>query len=143
MSISSPRALREVRKTLTFTGGAGLGQSASPITFFTITGAVNVSLIAGVCNTSLVSAGGGTLALGVTGSTALFIGATVGTTLTSTNRIWASTTPNGAGIAAPAALKDIIIMGNVLGTVATADITGGVLEIVCLYLPLSSGSGLA
>ena len=135
--------LQVARKTLTFTGAAGLGLSGSAITFFTITGTVNVSLIVGTCTGSLVSAGGGTLALGVTGATTLFIGATTATTITTTAKTWASTTPNATGIAAPAAIKDIIIAANILGTVGTADITGGSIEIECYYLPLLAGSGLA
>lgn len=137
-----PGYLQFARKTLTFTGGANLGQSASPITFFTITGMVSVSLIMGRCTTSLTSAGGGTLALGVTGSTALFIAATTATTLTTTNNIWMSTTATANGLAVPAALKDIVIGQNILGTVAVGDITAGVLEIAVYYLPLSAGSGL-
>lgn len=143
MNLVQRGPLRVARKTITFTGGAGAGQSASPITIFTITGQVDVSLIMGRCTTSLTSAGGGTLALGVTGGTTLFIGATTGTTITTTAAIWASTTPNAFGIAAPAALKDIIIMANILGTVGTADITAGVIEVICYYLPLSAGAGLA
>jgi len=135
-------ALQFARKTLTFTGGAGAGLSGSAITLFTITGMVSVSLIVGRCTTSLTSAGGGTLALGVTGSTTLFIAATTGTSLTTTNMIWMSATPTAAGLAAPAAVKDIVITANIIGTVAAADITAGVLEFDVYYLPQSAGAGL-
>jgi len=136
-----PGALKFTRKTLTFTGAAGLGATGA-VPLFTITGLVNVSLIVGRCTTSLTSAGGGTLALGVTGATTLFIAATTGTALTTTDKIWASATPQANGIAAPAALKDIVIGQDIIGTVAVANITGGVLEIDCYYLPLSAGAGL-
>lgn len=134
--------LRTTTKTLTLTGAANLGQSASPITLFTVTGAVDISAIAGFCTTSLTSAGGGTLALGVTGSTSLFIGATTATTLTSTAGIWVSTTATATGIALPAATKDIVIMANILGTVAVADITAGVLVIRVYWLPISLDGNL-
>ncbi len=134
--------LRTTTKTLTLTGAANLGQSGSPITIFTVTGAVDVSAIAGFCTTSLVSAGGGTLALGVTGSTSLFIGATTATTLTTAAAIWVSTTATATGIALPATTKDIVIMANVLGTVATADITAGVLVIRAFWLPVSLDGNL-
>ena len=143
MGYASPGpALKFARKTLTLTGAAGAGQSASPISLFTITGMVSVALIVGRCTSSLVSAGGGTIALGVTGATTLFIGATTGTAITTSAMIWASTTPNAQGIAAPAALKDIVIAANVIGTVAVADITAGVIEFDVYYLPLSAGAGL-
>jgi hypothetical protein len=136
--------LRTSTKTLTFTGAAGAGQSASPIVLFTVTGAVDVSLIAGYCTTSLTSGGGGTLALGATGSTSLFIGATTAANITSTANVWVSTTPTAVGLAVPAALKDIIVTGaQILGTVATADITAGVLVITCYWLPISVGGSVA
>lgn len=145
MIITPPGALlRTSTKTLTFTGAATLGQSASPIVLFTVTGCVDVSLIAGYCTTTLVSAGGGTLALGVTGSTSLFIGATTATSIATTAPLWASTTPNASGLAAPSALKDILVVGaQILGTVAVADITAGVLVVTCYWLPISLGASIA
>ena len=145
MSYAPPAGpLKYITKTVAFTGAAGLGQLASPtVSVFTTTGEVFVGLIVGRCTESFTSAGGGTLALGVVGGTTLFIGATTATALTTTADIWASTTPNAFGIAAPAALKDIVIRGNVIMTVGTADVTDGTLEIHCYYMPLSAGSGLA
>lgn len=131
-----------VHKTLTLTGAAGLGQLASPtINIFTLTGAVWVEKIAGWGITTPTSAGGGTLALGVTGSTALFIAATTATTLTN-GKTWQTTTPNASGLAVPAALSNIAIAASIIATVATADITAGVLEFVVVYRPLSSDGQL-
>lgn len=129
------------RKTLTFTGGAGLGLSASPIPLFTLTGAVYVERIAGWGVTTPTSAGGGTLALGVTGSTALFIAATTATTIAS-GKSWQTTTANATGLAVPATNKEILIAASIIGTVATADITAGVIEFVVYYRPASTGSAL-
>jgi hypothetical protein len=130
-----------VRKTLTLTGAAGLGLSASPIPLFNLTGAVWIEKIAGWGITTPTSAGGGTLALGVTGSTALFIAATTATTLTAA-KTWQTTTANATGLAVPAALANIAIAASIIGTVATADITAGVIEFVVHYRPLSTDGAL-
>ena len=128
------------RKTITFTGAANLGaQGAVPL--FTISGRVIVERIAGYCTVDLVSAGGGTLALGVTGATTLFIGATTATAI-DVGEVWVSTTPTAAGIALPAAMQNIVIVADIIGTVATGDITAGAIELVVWYRPLSEGSSL-
>lgn len=129
------------RKTITFTGAAGLGvQGAVPL--FTVTGRVIVESIVGYCTVDLISAGGGSLALGVTGATTLFIGATTATAI-DVGEIWASTTPTAAGIALPAALQNIAISANIIGTVATGDITAGAIELCVYYRPVSSDGAIA
>ena len=132
---------RRAVKTLTFTGGAGLGLSGSNIPLFTTTGNPLIIAIRPLCTTDLVSAGAGTLALGVTGNTGLFIGATVATLLDA-GEIWTETTaPSANGVALPAAMKDIAIADNdeIVNTVAIGDITEGVIEYVVYWLPMSSG----
>ena len=74
----STGGLTHVRKTVTFTGGAGAGAVGS-VAVFTITGRVwvDVTGLSVFCTTDLVDAGGGspaTLALGVTGNTSLLSG---------------------------------------------------------------------
>ncbi len=132
----------------TFTGAANFGTSASLITFFSIGGpnaaggnAVVVLRIGGVTITDLVSAGGGTLALGVTGGTSLFIGATTATTMDN-DEVWASTTLTAGGIALPAATLNTIICDDIIGTVGTADITAGVIELGVTYVPFTHGAFL-
>lgn len=130
-----------IRKIITFTGAATLGQvGAVPI--FTLTGAVMIEKIAGVASVDLVSAGGGTLALGVTGSTSLFIGATTATGLTA-GKSWQSTTPNITGLAAPSTLLNILIAANIIGTVATGDVTAGAIEFWVVYRPVTHDGKLA
>lgn len=129
-----------VRKTITFTGAANRGAQGS-VPLFNITGSVVVEKIVGNCTADLVSAGGGTLALGVTGATTLFIGATTATAI-DTGEIWATTTPTAGGIAIPAACKDIAINANIIGTVATGDITAGAIDILVVYRQLSSDGAL-
>lgn len=129
--------------SITFTGAANLG-AVGNVPLFTTTGEVIVVYL--VPFTVLTLAGAtATLALGVTNSTALFIAATIATTL-ATGEFWTEATGGGtanAGIALPAALKEIIISSNIVGTVATADITGGTLRLDAYYLPLSSDGRLS
>ena len=47
--------LQVVRKTITFTGGAGAG-AVGTVALFTCTGWVNVALIGGFCTTDLTEA---------------------------------------------------------------------------------------
>lgn len=130
-------------KTLTFDGLAGTG-AVGNVPLFTVTGNVQVVAVVPTCTTDLVSAGGGTLALGVTSNTALFIAATTATDIDAGEK-WVDTAPDANGVALPAALKDIVISDNdeIVGTVATGDITGGVLEFVVEWIPLSSAASVA
>lgn len=123
-----------VEKLITFTGAAGLGaQGAVPL--FTVTGAVLIDKIMAVCEVDLVGASA-TLALGVTGATTLFLGATTATDIDADD-LWLSTTPNANGIALAAALQNIAIHQNIISTVGTADITAGAIRYVVLYTPIS------
>lgn len=133
---SSSTGLYVARTSVTFTGAANLG-AVGPVPLFTVTGAVLVQYVIGFGTLTLVSAGGGTLALGVTGSTALFIAATTATSI-ATGTSWQTTTPNATGLAVPAALKDITIVANIIGTVATGTITGGTVTIACYWRPITS-----
>lgn len=135
------RNIQRVTKTITFTGAANLGaQGAVPL--FTITGSVFIEEIAGVVTVDIVSAGSATLALGVTGSTSLFIGATAKAGLVTTTPVWVSTTPTAGGLAVPAAAQRSVIAANIIGTVATADITAGSIVITVRYIALSSDGAL-
>jgi hypothetical protein len=129
------------RKTITFTGAANLG-AVGAVPIFTITGQVWIERLTGIGSVLPVSAGGGTLALGVTGSTSLFIGATTATGITA-GKTWQTTTPNSTGLAVPAAAKDILIAADIIGTVATADVTAGAITFVVRYLPASADGALA
>lgn len=130
-----------VHKTVTFTGAAGAG-AAGAVSLFTITGRVHVVSIVPYCSTLLTETGGtATLALGVTGSTALFIAAT-GATAIDAGEFWVDTSPDLAGIAIPAALKDVAIAANIIATVADADINAGVIAFDVYYRPLTSDGAL-
>ena len=122
--------------SVTFTGGAGLG-AVGAVPLFTVTGEVLIEKIVPFCTTLLTEAvATATLALGVTGSTALFIAATTAVDIDA-NEFWVDTTPDANGIAVPAALKDIAITDDVIGTVATQAVNGGVLRVDIWWRPLS------
>lgn len=134
---------KHARKTLTLTGAANLGQSASVITIFTITGRVILDDLVAVCTTNLTSAGGGTLALGVAGNTGGLVAATTATDITTTNLIWETATPTAGLLAIPAAEKLDVVTSNIIGTVAVADITAGVIVFDVFYYPLTDTGLLA
>ena len=128
-----------VEKLVTFTGAAGLGdQGAVPI--FDVAGVVIIDRIVPVCEADLVGASA-TLALGVTGATTLLIGATTATDIDDGD-YWISTAPASLGLAIPAALKEVAIAADVIGTVATADVTAGAIRFCCWYTPVSSDGAL-
>jgi len=125
-------------KTVALTGANFLGELDQPtISIFTVTGEVLILVLVPFCTETLASAGGGTLALGITGSTSLFVAATTASTI-AINKFWVDATPDANGIALPAALINIVVTDNVIATVATADITDGTIRFDCWYLPLSS-----
>ena len=130
-----------VRKTVTFDATADNADSGS-VSLFTITGRVQVLSISGYCTVNLTETGGtATIALGVTGSTSLFIGAT-GAIGIDAGEFWVSTSPTAAGIALPAATQNVVIAADIIATIATADINAGAIEFVVWYRPISEGSAL-
>jgi len=131
--------LQRTSKTITFTGAANLG-AVGAVPLFTVTGTVLVVYLVPQCTVDLTEAlATATLALGVTGSTALFIAATTATAIDATE-FWFSTTPTAAGLALPAALKDIPIAAGIIGTVAAQAVNGGTLRLDLWWVPVSSGS---
>ncbi len=129
-------------KSVTFTGAATLG-AVGPVPLFTVTGEVIVERIVPFCTADLTEAlATSTLALGVTSSTALFIAATA-TLDINANTFWIDTAPDPYGIALPAALKDIIITDNIIGTVATQATNGGTLRVDVWWKPLSADGNIA
>ena len=125
-------------KTLTFTGAAGLG-AVGAVPLFTITGEVEIVRIVPFCTTLLGEAapGGATLALGVTVATTLLIAATTALDIDA-NEFWVDITPDPNGIAIPAALKEIAITDNIIGTVAVAAVNSGVIRFDLLWSPISA-----
>lgn len=128
-------------KSLTFTGAAGLG-AAGNVPLFTVTGEVEILRIVPYVVASLTAAGAEDplLSLGVTNAVALFLANTPILDL-DTGEFWTEATAGGvanSGIAIPAALKDIAITSNIVGTAVNHDITGGTLRLDVWWRPLSS-----
>lgn len=138
-------AINQIRfstKTVTFTGAANLG-AVGNVPLFTVTGEVILQYIVGFCTTDLGEAAPtATLALGITGSTSIFIGATTATGI-DTGEFWVSTSPNPNGIALPAAVKEVVITDNIVATVAAQAVNSGVLRCDVYWRPLSSDGAVA
>lgn len=137
-----PAEPRLERKSVTFNGTAGNGVVGT-VALFTVTGEVEILRIVPTVVLTLTEdpvPGGATLALGVTNLPALFIAATTALNL-ATGEFWTEATGGGtanSGIAIPAALKDIAVTSNIIGTVAVDDITGGTLRFDVIWRPLSA-----
>lgn len=111
--------------------------SNDPFTLFNVTGEVLLRIF-GVCTVDLVSAGGGTLEVGLTGNTAALIAQTTATDIDA-NDIWNDSSPavrtdTLANVTGP----HVVVNGSdIIETVGTADITAGNIYYVCLWRPLS------
>ena len=125
----------KAQRTLTFDGNASFGAIGN-VPLFTVSGEILILSLIPFCTTDLVGATA-TLALGVTGATALFIAATTATDIDA-NEFWVDTTPDANGVAIPAGLKDVASTDNIVGTGATAAITAGVIRFDLFWLPLSA-----
>ncbi len=137
-----PSFYRAASKTITFTGGAGLG-AVGTVAWFTVTGGVVlVREIVGRVTTSLTGATA-TISLATTSEAGEFIGATTATSLTTTNNLWASTTPTAGAMVVPGSIKEFYVAENIISTVATAAITAGVLELNVLWTPITPGATLS
>lgn len=134
--------VQTARKTVTFTGAANLG-AVGAVPIFTVTGDVLVVRLVPVCTVDLTEAlATATLALGVTNSTALFVAATTATAIDA-GEFWVNTTSQADGFALPAALKDILVTQNIIGTVATQAVNGGAIRFDCHWIPLSADGNVA
>jgi glutamate dehydrogenase/leucine dehydrogenase len=132
---------RDATKTMTYSAVAGSGNVGS-VALFTVTGEVLIVAMSAFCTTLLTESGAtATIALGVTGSTSLFIAATNAVEIDA-NEFWVDATPDANGIAVPAALKDIIITDNIINTVGATNITAGVIRYDVIWIPLSSNGNV-
>jgi len=101
---------------------------------FTVTGQV-IAAVYGVCSVDLGS-GTGTIALGVAGSTALYIAATTATTIDA-GEVWTDGTPAAAKLYST--LVYAILNESDIGyTVATDTIDSGTIKFYCAWIPISA-----
>lgn len=123
-------------KQITFSNAANLGAIGS-VPLFTVTGDVLLTLV-GYCNTGLAGASA-TIAHGISGNTGLLIASITGTTLVAgkavdkTGLIANGTAPFVTPIFA-------LYSQNIIATIATANLTGGIVDYVAYWLPLTPGA---
>jgi len=133
-------------KTVTFTGAAGLG-AVGNVPLFTVTGEVEILRIVPYVVASLTEPGGQpapTLSLGVTNALALFIAATPILDM-DTGEFWTEATAGNvanSGVLIPAALKDVAVTSDIVGTVIDNPVNGGVLRVDVYWRNLSSVSSV-
>lgn len=134
--------LIHVRKTVTFDGGAGTGaQGAVPI--FDITGRVALIDFVGFVTTSLDGVNA-TISHGVDTDKTRLSAALTATALDV--NFWVKNTPS-AGMEESSIGTQSLYMGyvtseSIIGTVATADITAGVIEYDLWYKPITDDGAL-
>jgi len=124
--------------TVTFDGGTAnaIGDydgTGNPHTMFTVTGTVELSIIA-LCETSLVGASA-TVEIGTALSTAGLIAQTTGTDI-DVNDIWHDASPD-ASIELTSVIKRNLVHQDIILTVATANVTAGVIRFIVRWSPIS------
>ena len=136
-------------KTVTFTGGAGAGAVGS-VAVFTVTGRVLVHAIAAFCTTDLTEAlATASISLGTTNQTTRFIAnPTGGPIAIDANEWWTGTTPTvgsidiTGGSAGATDQQSVLVSEAIILTIGTQAVNGGVLDIYCLWEPLSANGSL-
>lgn len=139
--VVSPDWSLQAVKTVTFAGGTtnGVGDfdgTGNPVNLFTVTGSCLVRVLAR-CTTSLEGASA-TLRVGTALSDAGLIASTTATDIDA-NEIWHDATPD-ASVELSSVLTQKIVSQDIIATVGTANITAGVIEFTCMWLPLTPDS---
>ncbi len=121
-----------------FTGAANArgnhNGTNDPTTLFKVTGTVLVRIF-GVCSVDLAGATA-TIEVGVAGNTAALLAQTTGTDI-DVGDIWADTTPTLGAMVLADVLGPYIVTKDIIETIGTADLTGGNIQYICLWRPLS------
>lgn len=104
-------------------------------TVFTVTGNVLVQLCA-ICDTSL--AGAATLEMGVTGNTAALLTQIADATTFDDGMVWGVDGSPAVGVEAMGTQKALNDGNDIIMTIGSTAVTSGVLDIYCLWRPLSS-----
>jgi hypothetical protein len=125
-------------KRITFAGGTAnaIGDhdgDLDPFPVFNVTGDV-LAVVVGICKTDLV--GAGTLELGIPGATASLLAQIADATTLDANEAWVDATPSlGEGFTpAPKVIGGGL---DIIGTVGSTNITAGVIDFYCFWMPLS------
>ena len=123
-------------KTITLDGGVGSGAQGT-VAVGTVTGAIHI-LRGSVECTTLLAGATATIEMGVAGNTASLIAQTTATEIDA-GEFWQDTSPE-AGVSP--LITNQGVTSNIILTVATADITAGVLEVWFSWLPASAGGNI-
>lgn len=133
--------LTPVEKTIEFAGGTtnAIGDfdgTGDPFTIFEVTGRVAIKVFA-VCTEDLAGASA-TIAVGTALTPAGLIASTTATDIDA-NEIWHDATPD-ASTELSSVLTEKIISQDVIGSIATANITDGTIVFYAFWRPLSDGA---
>ena len=125
------------------TAGSSGAWNTGTITLFTVTGLVLCRVYGRVTTLVTSTANTGTLALGIAGTTGLYIAATTanGSTNFIANSIWLDNAPTVLGKALPSLSNTLNVAqsnANIILTIATNNMTAGGMEIYCDWVPVSS-----
>ena len=138
--IGESSTVKQALKTITFTGGAGLG-AVGNVPIFTVTGRVYLHRITAHCTVDLTGATA-TLALGTTNQTARFIAATTATDI-DVGEWWVDTAPDLGSVDLPDIMQSVLVSENIVGTVAVAAVASGAIVFEVIYEPITSNGALA
>lgn len=144
---STTNQLRHVRKTITFTGGAGAG-AVGTVTVFTITGRTLLERFTCFCTNGLTAAApSASLQVGVAGGSNKIVDLIPDAENIDTDE-WVS----GSGSISASINDESIwprwfgsrtLSTNIIVTIGSQNITGGVLVFDCWYLPITDDGALA
>lgn len=124
-----------ISKTVVFAAGTTGKQSTGTFKIATVTGTVALQCF-GVCSVDLVSAGGGTLAVGTALSTAGLIAQTTATAIDA-GEIWHDATPDSS-IELTSVVTKKIVTQDINYLIGTADISAGTITFYIRWTPISS-----
>lgn len=114
----------------------------SPLTLFTVTGTVLMQVY-GVVTTGFTSTGTtGTVEIGVTGNTACLLPqVTANGTNFPTGAVWTDGSPTLKAESLGDAFSAVLVANtNVIGTIATNNMTAGGIVLYCRWIPISAGA---
>ena len=127
-------------KSITFVGGTtnAIGDyngTGNPVTLFTVTGVVEISIIA-FCTTTLTIDATATAEVGTALSVAGLIADTAGDAI-DVNEIWHDASPD-ASVELTSVIVRNIVSQDIILTVTTANILTGVIKFMVKWAPISS-----
>lgn len=114
------------------TYAAGTTGATGATTLFTVTGQVAMRIFA-LCSSDLTSGGAATLEVGIAGNTAALIAQTAATGIDA-GEWWVDTGP----ATIEALPGQFLVSGDVIQTIGTTTVSGGVLKYFCAWYPISA-----